>query len=327
MFRDGQWLLLGILHEPRKTLSKYIGNWSSLMIESARNFESDFIQAYQSLAYLQYLSIKVCHEYEEEGLSQFQICFREYGSCLWRLMESTKILSDSLYLALSGRYPSANALLRPAIECMTIGVFYTGLLEKGNRDVYRSKKDEKKFITLVETALEHPDCQTDSRVLELTVSNLLRNQQRSPPSYKKILEMIIEWNLLKLPENAENREGLKILYYDLYRPFSEVIHSRTDTTYFISEEFLSISGIELSPRFFHGERLIPDKLMSFLHYYNIVVDLVGYIFFSAIKRLFQHPKVSQIVLDHLDEFSSHAEELTLTKMIVSRFATEISSNT
>lgn len=79
-------------------------------------------------------------------------------------------------------------------------------------------------------------------------------------------------------------------------------------------------GIDIIPRFFHGEKLVPEKLMSFLNYFNLVVDIVGYIFFSAIKKLFQYPKVSQIVLAHLDEFSLHAEELVLTKKLVRDFS-------
>ena len=67
--------------------------------------------------------------------------------------------------------------------------------------------------------------------------------------------------------------------------------------------------------------------MSFLHYYNLVVDVIGYIYFSAIRRLFQHPKVTKIVLDHMAEFSSHARELDLTKMLVYRFSTKNSNNT
>jgi hypothetical protein len=296
------------------------------MKETLQQSESDFIQSYQSLAFLLYLAIDMSHKYTAEGMSPYQIYFGEFRACFTRLTESVKILHDSLYLALCGRYPSANALLRPALESITIGVFYTGLLDKTNRDLLSSLPSDKAFMEIVEEALEHPDCQTDSGILELTVSNRLRERKKKPPPYREILDMIIKWQLLKFPDRTESDEGLKVLYDDAYGPLSDVIHSRIDKTYFMSDEIQSLTDEELIPRILHGEKLVPEKLKNFFFHYNLIVDVVGYIFFSAIRRLFSQDEVSQTALEFLDKFKEHAEELKLTREIVRKFTIENSEN-
>lgn len=152
-----------------------------------------------------------------------------FSSITVHFVESLKILNDSFFTSLTGRYPISRILERVAIESLIRGVFYYGCSINDVFNCIRSKnRNWIKFMKVVQRTKKN---HSSSSPLELEdyVSDELRDSNVLHAGLKQMLSQLHDWNLV-LQEFEDINEFFQV-FNIAYKNLSGFIHSALDTTY------------------------------------------------------------------------------------------------
>ncbi|MHA1863578.1 MAG: hypothetical protein ACTSWA_07400 [Candidatus Thorarchaeota archaeon] len=238
------------------------------------------------------------------------------GSITFRFVESMKILNDSFFLSLTGRYPISRILERVAIESLIKGIFYYGCVIKDVSTCIQNKnKNWIEFMKIVQkTKIEHPTA--SPLALEDYVSDKL--QKSNNVRHAGLKQMIIQlhaWELIlqDFEDINEFIQSFKIAY----RSLSEFIHSTLHSTYTYIER---TTQNEL--RVFWGAQFSRDDLEKESQEIIMCVDFLLSLVLSALSSY----SISEEGIEHLtniqNKFAFLRESLVIayqsTELFLSR---------
>ncbi|MGV9103751.1 MAG: hypothetical protein ACOC3C_06525 [Candidatus Thorarchaeota archaeon] len=227
----------------------------------------------------------------------------------FRIIESLKLLEDSLLLTLSGRYTAGLSTMRTALECMVVGGFYHGL----SKPEFRKKASHirhwkatwagysKTFLEMVEELVENDEAAIrDDIYLESRVEKMLSEHDPPlpPPNFRRMLCQVVEWFELRAVQNPID------MIYGIYDNLSIFTHAMQDVTTY--KQILLSGGTDFSLM----SGIVDDKLMKksgdmYIH----ILDIIGSIFFALIQDRLQTLKWEIPVLQLLE--NSYADGKTL----------------
>jgi len=151
------------------------------------------------------------------------------SSITLRFMEFLKILNDSFFMSLTGRYPVSRILERVAIENVIRGVFYYGCSINDVSD--HINKKNKNWIRFMEVIQKTKKNHSSASPLELEdyVSDELHSSNIYHAGLKQMLSQLHSWKLI-----LQEFEDINEFFEDFnvaYKNLSGFIHSALNTTY------------------------------------------------------------------------------------------------
>ena len=223
-----------------------------------------------------------------------------------RMVESLMLLDNSILLALSGRYSSAHALLRPSYESLIVGGFYhTISIDKTKmipevRD-FNGWKYPISFGDIVEEILESitpEEEHVQSFVLENRIGKFLQEHQPRllPPNFSRMLRQVGEFYRLITPKYRKS-------CYELYGSLSEYVHTTQNVSYNIKD-------------WKQGLVFSTTRLQHFSSTFLTVLDVLGYLFNVIMAGSYTFSGVSSHTMEVIEKFKEESESLPLTNLIV-----------
>jgi hypothetical protein len=228
-----------------------------------------------------------------------------------RIVESMKLLEDALLLALSGRYTSAYATMRTALECMTVGGFYHGLSSSALRSRakeirgYKGYGYPKTFMNILEELISKDSSLEDNGLnLEFAMENYLKDHDPplAPPNFRRMLVQILDWYQIWGIEDP-----MKDLADELYEELSVYAHAMQDATTYM--QAVSTDGDYTTL----NSGTVNDVMLSkFLERYKRLLDRTGAMFFSVIHEHLGHREWKASILSLIRDFYSGGKPLETT---------------
>ena len=247
-------------------------------------------------------------EWKKQNLESF-------SSITFRFVESLKILNDSFFLVLTGRYPVSRILEIVAIESVIKGLFYYGcsINDLSSYNPPERTGNLKRFMEVVQKT-KSEDPQLSPLSLEDLVYDECLKVELMHPGLKQMIRQLYSWKLIL--QDFEDIEEFIQEFKISYRNLSGFIHSALNTTYTYIEK-----TTELETRVFWGAQFAKMFLEKEIQEILSCVDLLLALILSSlplefIERVgFEHLKIIQMRYKSIEDtlvLSHHAVKMILS---------------
>lgn len=264
---DFESLSLRSLDQYLETLESLNEKHISLSIEACRSELEELIQAF-SFAIETYKAFLLREESSQGNHAVFD-------SITVRFVESLKILNDSLFLSITGRYPISRILERIAIESTVKGLFFYGA----------STSDLSKWDTGGKTAFkevmhiiyhkkkENPEA-TPFQLEDYVTASL--QERRLYLGLRPMLMQLHDWGLAL--QDFKRMTEFLTAFNTSYRNLSGFIHASLYSTYTYQER----TRLELETRVFWGAQFSDEALKLEIQEIMACIDFLLSLVLSAL---------------------------------------------
>lgn len=238
---------------------------------------------------------------------------RPFDIVISRFTESMKLLNDSLYFAITGRYVPARIILRSSLECMIRGVFYFGLKTVNVKEASSSAKSEhyREFLRLVqETLKENPEL-TPAGLEDLMTAELKRRESWHP-SFSAMFKQLVKWDMFPRASDMTIEETTNLVVKQIYGPMSETVHTSLPTTYTYYEKI----NPQLRIRVIWGQQFLKDLLCHFLEGLTALIDIIAAIVLVSAVEHFERNRALQHMKEVLGRFPDMSGILETTTEVI-----------
>jgi hypothetical protein len=235
---------------------------------------------------------------------------KSFSSITFRFIDSVKLLNDSFFLSLTGRYPISRILERVAIESVVRGIFYYGCSINDVSDHINKKyKKWKQFMKIIiKIKKENPSASPLG--LESYVTDELQGSNTIHAGLKQMLRQLHAWKLA-LQEFDKFSDFLDV-FKESYKTLSGFIHSELSTTYTYIEK-----TTQKETRVIWGAQFSKDELEKETEEIVICVDFLLALVLGSLS-----PEIiTDMGIEHLKGLQEHFAEVQNT-LVLSFSATE-----
>lgn len=227
--------------------------------------------------------IQKAHDSIHEFIYLAHLCVPSTGKASWQSKsafltyhwETFNSAHRSLLEALAGYYNPAYTLLRNTLELLVRGAFWESLAHTKFRDnakIIGKLKDKKKRKSVkdwieelikqepsIEKELEETSGAIFDKIAILFEDREFQNKYIRLPSFSVIVEQLIEWNIIDIPE------AHSVVYNNLYNELSKDVHVIPDKT--------DVGRKLIQEKEFFETAVDPDELSKFLKILHKIVDI------------------------------------------------------